>query len=171
LNKNKINNFFLKKISEEMEEFQFNELIRVSLKDSIFGFLERQDFKSKLKKKKLEMRINLFQIDKMRINAIFVNDENILKYKEKCFLSLNENYLKNQHTLLLKVEIELVPFGKVKFYDEETRKKNENKIEKIKKRCVDDKGNVFFLLNGKKKKFFFLNLLLLKIFFFIFLNR
>ena len=68
----------------------------------------------------------------MRINSVKINKILILKYYEKTFFDLGETILNNNHSLDLKIEIELVPFGKFDFLDQE--KKNSGRREANKKR-------------------------------------
>ena len=76
-----------------------------------------------------------------------------LRKNEIHFFDVNKNVLDEDFVIELKFEIDLVPFGKREFDNQNERKifllnKKFNNNKKI-ERYLDDEGNIFFLLSGK----------------------
>ena len=125
-------------IEGQKEEYLIDRLRRIVLKDSssIEEFTKKLNLTSFLKMKKEEMKINLFQIEKMKLNSIHVN-KNEYKNNENSFVDIFQNFQNNEGEIVdLIVEIELYPFGKRNF------KPEENFGKEFKIRLFDQKGNI-----------------------------
>jgi hypothetical protein len=100
-----------------------------------------------LKVKQKEMKINDFQIEKMKIYSIMIKDKKsdlLVEISDKKLVLLNK--LKENHTLETIFHIELVPFGKKDFH---FQFQEGHKVEKFPR--FFDHGNIFFLIKGKIK--------------------
>ena len=108
--------------------------------------------KESLKISKNEIKLNQFQLENLRIKNVYLkgaNQEKILLEKNtKLFSEINKYFLENNGEIDFGVEIEIIPFGKLKFEKENTQIKKKNNTEMRKKRYIDLKGNIFFHLNG-----------------------
>ena len=106
------------------------------------------------------MKINSYQIENANINSVFLHFFNKDNQKEKLdlnenieyFSQIEESILNKNETLEMSVEIEVIPFGKSDFEDEDGEKKEEELYQENKERYVDQKGNIFFILEGLRKK-------------------
>ena len=90
------------------------------------------------------MKINLFQIENMRISKLIIvqsNQERILVEKKNHFSEIEEKLLKENEIIELFLEIELLPFGKFVFGKEESKKE-------IKGRHIDGEGNIIIVISG-----------------------
>lgn len=91
---------------------------------------------------KKKLVINTFQIQNLNINTIYANDNKLSK--EKYFSEIDEKILNEKEVLVLKIDFDLLPFGK-------SENKRETKI-KTKKRFIDEKNIIFV---SERKIFFF----------------
>ena len=139
-----------KNINGEKESFQVEKFERVLLNESI-----EENFKLReiLISRKKEMKINFFQIEKMRMNSLFIKNEknkekNTIKYI-KLFSDIKESLLNESDILDVGVEVEILPFGKFEFENEFAISDNKQEISQ-KKRCLDSDENIF-VYQGKKK--------------------
>ena len=109
---------------------------------------------------KKEMIINDFQIKNMKVKSILLKNEKKMKNDvividngNTYFSKIKKKILYNNIILDFSVQIELIPFGKSEFDDENILVENEKKENELteKKRFFDKSGNIVFLLNGKNK--------------------
>ena len=92
------------------------------------------------------------KLNSMHLNLQNQNDSLLIEKKTKKFSDIDNKILKENNFLQFHVEIELIPFGKPKFdVFNKTDKKVQTKKRENRKRYIDTKGNVFFLLKGKNK--------------------
>ena len=103
------------------------------------------------------MKINDFQIEKMKINSVILRNKKREKINEKnikIFNQLEENILFDNHTIDFSVRVDLVSFGNFDLEDKDKIyvKSKDDKIER-KLRFYDYEGNIFFFIRGIKKLF------------------
>lgn len=128
------------------EEYFIEKVQRILLKDlQNISILEKLQIRKVLIENQIKMRINNFQIENYRIKTIFINDE-ALRKEEKYFSDI-EVFLFNKKPILeIKVEVELIPFGKNRFSDYRNTKE--------KKRYLGGEGEIFFINSGKYFHFY-----------------
>lgn len=94
--------------------------------------------KNELLKNKSLLKINSFQIENMKINSVYVNNKQLKN--EKYFYEFGTN---EKEIIDIKIEIELIPFGKFEF-EEKDCFENTTTI----KRFLDKDGNIVFPINS-----------------------
>lgn len=95
------------------------------------------------------MKINTTQIDKLKINSIFVKNEKISN-NIKIFSEINEKILNENDTLNFVIEIELISFGSQTFENKDSSTQQNSLEYNSEKRSFNKNGDIVILKNGKK---------------------